>query len=120
MKEFNQKWCANDVESSYLTHPGDLIKDDLDYLGITQKQLAEKIGLPRSQVNEILRGKRSVNYEFALLIEKALGTDAETLLKVQHRYDIAKAKRDKAFLEKLQRIVPFSAAFADGGVVVGA
>lgn len=110
MEDFNRKWCANDVEPYEPVHPGDLIKDDLEYLGITQKQLAERIGLPRSQVNEILRGKRSVNYEFALLIEKALGTDAETLLRIQHRYDVSKAKRDKAFLERLQRIVPFVAA----------
>ena len=110
MEEINRKWCANDVEPYEPVHPGDLIKDDLEYLGITQKQLAERIGLPRSQVNEILRGKRSVNYEFALLIEKALGTDAETLLRIQHRYDVSKAKRDKAFLERLQRIVPFVAA----------
>ena len=110
MEKHDLKWCANDVESSYLIHPGDVIQEDLAYLGITQKQLAEKIGLPRSQVNEILHGKRSVNYEFALLVEKALGTDAETLLKMQHSYDISKAKRNKAFMEKLQRIVPFAAA----------
>ena len=110
MEKINRKWCANDVEPYEPVHPGDAIKDDLEYLGITQKQLAEKIGLPRSQVNEILRGKRSVNYQFALLIEKALGTDAETLLKMQHSYDISIAKRNKAFMEKLQRIVPFAAA----------
>lgn len=110
MEDFNQKWCANDVESSYLIHPGDIILEELEYLGVTQKQLAEKIGVPRSQVNEILHGKRNVNYEFALLVQKALGIDAETLLNMQHSYDIAKAKRNKAFMEKLQRIVPFAAA----------
>ncbi|MBO6029020.1 MAG: HigA family addiction module antidote protein [Bacteroidales bacterium] len=110
MEDFNHAWCANDVESSYLIHPGDIILDELEYLGITQKQLAEKIGVPRSQVNETLHGKRNVNYEFALLVQKALGIDAETLLKMQHSYDIAKAKRNRAFMEKLQRIVPFAAA----------
>ena len=110
MENEKKRWCANDVESSYLIHPGDIILNELDYLGISQKQLAERIGVPRSQVNEILRGKRSVNYEFALLIQKALGIDAETMLNMQHSYDISKAKRDKAFLERLQRIVPFAAA----------
>ena len=110
MKDVNHEWCANDVDSSYLIHPGDIILEELAYLGITQKQLAERIGVPRSQVNETLHGKRSVNYEFALLIQKALGIDAETLLNMQHSYDIVKAKRNRAFMERLQRIIPFAAA----------
>ena len=110
MEELHQKWCANDVEPSDPVHPGEIVLDELDYLGITQKQLAEQIGMPRSQVNEILHGKRSVNYEFALLVQKALNIDAQTLLNMQINYDILKAKKDQAFAEKLQKIVPLAAA----------
>ena len=33
MEKHDLKWCANDVESSYLIHPGDVIREDLAYLG---------------------------------------------------------------------------------------
>ena len=58
---------------SNLIHPGEYIKDEILSRGITQRQLAEKIGMQPSILNEIINGKRSVNIEFAMLLEAALG-----------------------------------------------
>ena len=62
---------------SNFIHPGEYIKDKILSRGITQRQLAEKIGMQPSILNEIINGKRSVNVELAMLLEAALGIDAD-------------------------------------------
>ena len=44
------------------------------------------------------------------MVQEALGISAQALLNMQTAYDIRIAKRDKTFMERLQRIVPFAAA----------
>jgi len=95
---------ANKIEPFYPTHPGEIIKDELEYRGISQKDLATQIGVSYSQLNEVLNGKRVLSTEFALLISAALDIDAEPLLEMQTRYDIIVAKRSKIFSQKLNSI----------------
>ena len=104
------KMVANDMEPYYLTHPGEVIKDELEYRGISQRRLASEIGVPVSQLNEVLNAKRPLNAEMALLIEQALGIDAEPLLSLQTKYNILSAKRNKSFFERLKKIPRIAAA----------
>ena len=85
------------------THPGEIIKDEIEYRGITQRQLASRIGVSYSQLNEILNGKRGLNTEMAMFVA-ALDIDAEPLLALQTRYDIITAKRNKTFADRLSAI----------------
>ena len=101
---------ANDMEPHYLTHPGEVIKDELEFRGISQRRLASEIGVPVSQLNEVLNAKRPLNAEMALLIEQALGIDAEPLLALQTKYNILSAKRNKTFFERLKKIPRIAAA----------
>jgi plasmid maintenance system antidote protein VapI len=55
-------------------------------------------------LNEILNAKRPLNTELALLIEAALGLDAEPLLKMQARYNMLVTKRNNRFVEKLKKV----------------
>ncbi len=55
-----------------LIHPGEMIKDEIESRGITQKKLAETTGISPSVLNEMLNGKRAVSTEYALLLEAAL------------------------------------------------
>ena len=64
-----------------------MIKDELEYRGITQRALAEEIGVSPSVVNEILNGKRAVNIEFAMLLEAALGIEADLWIRLQTEYN---------------------------------
>ena len=45
------------------THPGDVLKEELEVRGISQKKFAEALSLPYTQLNEILNGKRPVTTE---------------------------------------------------------
>ena len=77
---------ANNLEPFRLTHPGEVLKDELEYRGISQKQLAAEMGISYTLLNEVLNGKRQVNTELALLVEAALDIPAESLLQMQARF----------------------------------
>jgi addiction module HigA family antidote len=101
---------ASNLKPKYVTHPGEVIMDEIEYMQITQKEFAERIGVSCSQVNQILKGKRPVNTEFALLTEAATGIPADLLLRMQTRYDRIKAENKADFMEKLKKIKKFAAA----------
>lgn len=71
--------------------------------GISQKALANEIGIPASILNEVLNGKRAVNTEYALLLA-ALGIEADLWLRLQADYNKQMAKSDPSFMERLARI----------------
>lgn len=105
------KIIANNLEPHYLTHPGEVIKDELEFRGISQRRLAAEIGVPASQLNEVLNAKRSLSAEMALLIGQALDLDAEPLLSLQMKYNLLSAKRNKSFFERLKKIPRIAAVF---------
>lgn len=104
LKDIDPKKVANNYSSSNLIHPGEMIRDELEYRGITQKALAEEIGMSTSVVNEILNGKRAVNIEFAMLLEAALGIEADLWIRLQSDYNKQLVKRDEKFMNRLRNI----------------
>ena len=99
------------MTSSELIHPGEMIKDEITARGMTQKELAQQMGVSYSVFNEILNGKRPVTIEYALLLEAALGTDANIWLGLQSDYNMQKIKQDKSFMKKLEAIRKIAAIF---------
>ena len=59
------------------------------------------MGISYTLLNEVLNGKRQVNAELAMLAEAALGLDADTLVRMQARYNMQVARHDKTFSELL-------------------
>lgn len=94
----------NKIEPYAPTHPGEVIKDEIEYRGVSQRAIATQIGVSYSQLNEVLNGKRPLNTEMAMLIAAALDIDAEPLLTMQTRYDIITARRNNAFARRLAAI----------------
>lgn len=92
------------------THPGELIRDELESLGMSQAKLAEQIGVSPSLLNEVINGKRAVNTELALLLEAAIGVPAEIWLKLQADYNMQVAKSDVSFMKRLAGIRRIAAA----------
>ena len=100
----------SNLKPNYVTHPGEVIMDEIEYMQIRQKDFAERIGVSASLVNQILKGKRPVNTEFAMLTEAAIGIPADLLLRMQARYDKWKTEQKPGFMEKLKSIQKFAAA----------
>lgn len=101
---------ANNLTPFEPTHPGELIRDELEAVHMTQARLAENIGVSPSLVNEIIKGKRGVNTEMALLIEAALNIPADLLLKLQSDYNMQVAKSDVSLMKRLSAIRNIAAA----------
>jgi addiction module HigA family antidote len=102
---------ANNLTSSELIHPGEMIKDEIMARGLTQKELARQMGVSYTVFNEILNGKRPVTTEYALMLEAALGTKASIWIGLQAEYDMQKVKQDKSFMKKLESIRKVAAIF---------
>ena len=95
---------ANNLMPFEPFHPGELIKEELEYREISQRTFALKFDVSYPMLNEILNGKRSVSTDFALLIEAALGLNADLLVKIQTSYNLQMAKKDKKLCSRLAKI----------------
>jgi addiction module HigA family antidote len=78
---------------------------------LTQKELAQQMGVSYMVFNEILNGKRPVTTEYALLLEAALGTDANIGLGLQADYNMQRFKQDRSFMKRLEKIRKIAAVF---------
>jgi addiction module HigA family antidote len=78
------------------SHPGELLQRlYLDEMGMSQTELAEKIGCRPAQVNLIVNGNRGITPEFAIQLERVLRVDAETWLNLQLKYDLWEARQNQ-------------------------
>jgi len=87
------------------THPGVLIKDELDATpDLNQRILAKELDVHPSFLNEIIKGKRPVTADIAILLEKILGISADYWMKFQSQYEIDKARVKQKNIKKVRNI----------------
>lgn len=87
------------------THPGVLIKDELDATpNLNQRILAKELDVQPSFLNEIIKGKRPVTADIAILLEKILGISADYWMKFQSQYEIDKARVKQKNIKKVRNI----------------
>ena len=110
IKGTDPRMIANNLEPFEPTHPGELLKEEIECRGISQKELSRQTGIPYTALNEVLNGKRAITTEYALLIEAALGIESCFWLKMQMDYNIQTAKRNKTFAQRLADIRKIAAA----------
>ncbi len=77
-------------------HPGRLLKDDIEALGLTVAEAAGSLGVTRQQLYRVLNGTSAVSPEMAFRLEKAIGTSADTWLRMQMAFDLAVVRRRAA------------------------
>jgi len=70
-------------------HPGDLIRDCLDELGVSVTDGAKALGVTRAALSRVLNHKAAVSAEMAVRLEKAIGSTAGFWLRLQLNYDLA-------------------------------
>ncbi len=104
VNKFNPMQAANSLTPACPTHPGEILKDEIEFRGISQRRLAEQMGLPYSVVNEILNARRPMTEKTALLFEAALGVDAEPLMRLQLKYNMQTTRKDASFMKRLAQI----------------
>ncbi|MBX9904814.1 MAG: HigA family addiction module antidote protein [Burkholderiales bacterium] len=77
------------------THPGEILRDDmLPALNMTQTELAERLGVSRLSVSELLHGKRALSADMAMRIARLTGTTPESWLRMQEAVDLWVLEKD--------------------------
>lgn len=70
-------------------HPGEVLKDELDELNLSQTDLAKHIGVLPKTINEICRGKRGLSASMALKLSRALGASPQFWLNLQNNWELS-------------------------------
>ena len=90
------------------THPGEMLLEEfLDPMGITQRELADRIHVPYQRVNELVNGRRGVTLSTALRLAAFFGMSAGYWMNLQLRWDLYHARREEA--QELKRIKQYTA-----------
>jgi antitoxin HigA-1 len=80
-------------------HPGEALKGlYLDPLGISVTEAAEKLGVTRKTLSQLINGRSGLSAEMAVRLSKGLGTTPELWLNMQQAYDLWGAEK------KMQKI----------------
>ena len=93
-------------------HPGEVLKDEIEYRGISQCKLAAQMGISYKMLNHILNERRPVSTQTALLFEAALGIPADSLIRLQADYNLQVVNQDKSFANRLAEIRKMVSAVA--------
>src|SRR5437763_4441341 len=86
-------------------HPGELVRETLDELGVSVADAANALGVTRQQLHNVVAARSDITTEMAIRLEKALGSTADTWLRMQVNYNLAKARKKTSSL-KVKRIEP--------------
>ena len=92
------------LEAFYPTHPGEVLKEELQVRGLSQRHFAEVIDVHYKMLNDILNAKRPVSTDFALTMEAAIGINAELLVNMQTRYNLQMARKDAKNIMRLTEL----------------
>jgi addiction module HigA family antidote len=92
-----------------------LLEEFLTPLGMSQKALADRIGVSFPRVNELVHGTRGMTPDTALRLERRFGMDAQFWLNLQLAWDLYHAGRSPAAkaIRKIRRLPALAEAGAD-------
>lgn len=74
-------------------HPGEMIGDALEEMGISVAEAAKAMGVTRQQLHNLIGGRSALSPEMAVRLEKAMGSSADVWLRMQANFDLAQLRR---------------------------
>ena len=78
-----------------VSHPGRLLKRELETRGLSANRLALALSVPSGRVTDILNGHRSITAETAVRLGRYFGNAPRFWLELQNQYDLALIERDR-------------------------
>ena len=84
------------VVSNLAIHPGELLEEEMEFVGMSRVELAERMGVSPQAVGDIIEGKRDVTDDIAAGLENVLGSPAHIWINSQERYDFTRAQSKEA------------------------
>ncbi|MDE6355318.1 MAG: HigA family addiction module antidote protein [Prevotella sp.] len=102
--ETKRTYAPHELQPSTPIHPGEILKDELDARGISQRKFAAIIGISYSVLNEVVNGKRPITTDTALKIEAATDIPAYIWVNMQSAYNMQTARHDNKLSVILEHI----------------
>ena len=90
-------------------HPGELLKEEIEERKLSQRRLAEQMGISYKVLNDILNCRRPITTQTAMLFEAALGISASLLMRMQLDCNMQLAAADSSFMERLKQVRKYAA-----------
>lgn len=75
-------------------HPGIVLKDELEELGVTPTEFSRQIDVPPNRVSQIIAGKRGVTGDTALRFGHWFGMEPQFWLNLQAQWELVQAERE--------------------------
>ncbi|MCH8065776.1 MAG: HigA family addiction module antidote protein [Chloroflexi bacterium] len=80
------------VYSDMAIPPGEILAEELQALGMTQKECARRMSRPAQVINEIINAKKAITAETALQLELVVGGSADYWLGLEATYRLTLAR----------------------------
>jgi addiction module HigA family antidote len=85
------------------THPGEVLAEEyMKPLGLSANGLGRALGIPGNRISDIVRGRRDVSVETAILLGRHFDVDPRFWLNLQTAYDLSRAESEVAARERLK------------------
>ena len=84
--------ARNDFLPFSISHPGKILRRELEERGIRQEDIAVQIGMQATHLNSLINGKKDISEKIAIKLENALGISSIEWLNMQNKYDYYSAK----------------------------
>ena len=85
-------------------HPGEILKDDLNEIGISAAELARQLRVPENRISEVIRGRRNITADTALRLGRWFGMSADFWMNLQKTYELRKAEQEHS--KEIEEIQP--------------
>jgi len=69
-------------------HPGDLLRDELQEIGVSLNELARALRVPMNRISAIVNGKRAISVDTAMRLARYFGTSPQYWLNLQMAYEL--------------------------------
>jgi addiction module HigA family antidote len=69
-------------------HPGDLLRDELQEIGVSLNELARALRVPMNRISAIVNGKRTITVDTAMRLARYFGTSPQYWLNLQMAYEL--------------------------------
>ena len=90
-------------------HPGEVLREELDELGLSASALSKSLGVPVNRVTMILNGQRGVSADTALRLARYFGTTPQLWLNLQKTWELRRTEIE-AGREITEQVAPRHAA----------
>ena len=90
-------------------HPGEVLREELEELGLSANGLAKALGVPANRVTAVLNGERGVSADTALRLARYFGTTTQLWMNLQKTWELRRAEIESG-REIAARVTPRQSA----------